>query len=433
MARKKKHTGQRIKRSRKRDRIYTRCGPDGLERYYADFRDIGGGRKALIVPGETRATIDLDTARKLAADAESELLSAKRATQRVKAGVEKARCPGLQGFAARHLIQKAKAGRVTTNWLERTEEKLALACAFFGGDRELISIGVSDLQAFLIWLQERPGRKGNKSLSGGTQRHYLNALSNLYRRAQAEGVVPPGYNPVAAMLEKPSAKREEARWLEVHEGALLLESALRYKPQDATRALPFAHALIATFLLTGGRKSEVLGLQVSDVNFERKTVTFRPNDFRRLKTETSFRVVPLWPQLAEILRAHLRTNQIAGGLLFPSPATRNLVVDLRKQLDAIAGRAGWQPAEIRTKMFRHTYCSARLQTLDGGAPVSPYTVAKELGHGGMSLVNRVYGHLGTVRHRSASVEYYAEVIRKISDVTQRRAFAERLKAVQRRA
>jgi hypothetical protein len=29
-------------------------------------------------------------------------------------------------------------------------------------------------------------------------------------------------------------------------------------------------------------------------------------------------------------------------------------------------------------MFRHTYCAARLQTLDRGAPVAPHTVAKEL-------------------------------------------------------
>jgi len=43
--------------------------------------------------------------------------------------------------------------------------------------------------------------------------------------------------------------------------------------------------------------------------------------------------------------------------------------------------------------------------LDGDAPVSPYTVGQELGHGGDSLVKRVYGHLGTVRHRSKAVEY----------------------------
>ncbi len=99
------------------------------------------------------------------------------------------------------------------------------------------------------------------------------------------------------------------------------------------------------------------------------------------------------PQLKEILRAHLRELGIAGGLLFPSPVRDGeMVVELRKQLDAVAERAGWKPGEIRTKAFRHTYCAARLQTLDGGAPISPFTVAREMGHGGMALVNRVYGH-----------------------------------------
>jgi len=71
-------------------------------------------------------------------------------------------------------------------------------------------------------------------------------------------------------------------------------------------------------------------------------------------------------------------------------------------------RAGWKPGEIRSKMFRHTYCAARLQTLDQGAPVSLFTVAKELGHGGEAMVRRVYGHLGQVRHRAEEVEYRIE-------------------------
>ncbi len=74
----------------------------------------------------------------------------------------------------------------------------------------------------------------------------------------------------------------------------------------------------------------------------------------------------------------------------------------------MAVRAAWKAGEIRSKMFRHTYCAARLQTLDQGAPVSVYTVAKELGHGGESMVRRVYGHLGQVRHRAEVVEYRVE-------------------------
>jgi len=56
----------------------------------------------------------------------------------------------------------------------------------------------------------------------------------------------------------------------------------------------------------------------------------------------------------------------------------------------------------------HTYTAARLQSLDGGAPVSEYTVARELGHGGHAMIRRVYGHLGQVRHRSEHVEYRVE-------------------------
>ena len=55
-----------------------------------------------------------------------------------------------------------------------------------------------------------------------------------------------------------------------------------------------------------------------------------------------------------------------------------------------------------------TYPSARLQTLDEGSPISTYTVARELGHGGDSLIKRVYGHLGTVRHRAEHVEFRIE-------------------------
>jgi hypothetical protein len=37
--------------------------------------------------------------------------------------------------------------------------------------------------------------------------------------------------------------------------------------------------------------------------------------------------------------------------------------------------------------------------------VSVYTVARELGHGTVAMVSRVYAHLGTVRHRAKAVEF----------------------------
>jgi hypothetical protein len=43
-----------------------------------------------------------------------------------------------------------------------------------------------------------------------------------------------------------------------------------------------------------------------------------------------------------------------------------------------------------------------------GAPVSLYTVSRELGHGSEDMVRRVYAHLGDVRHRSEVVEFRVE-------------------------
>jgi integrase len=121
------------------------------------------------------------------------------------------------------------------------------------------------------------------------------SFTGLLKRAASEGYVPPGFSPVAALMDKPNGKPREARWLEVPDAALLLEAARTYRaPDDGT---PFAYPLLATFLLTGARETEAYGLELDDVSFERKTITFRPNTWRRLKTPGSHRVVPLHPQL----------------------------------------------------------------------------------------------------------------------------------------
>ncbi|MFN0178968.1 MAG: tyrosine-type recombinase/integrase [Gemmatimonadales bacterium] len=237
--------------------------------------------------------------------------------------------------------------------------------------------------------------------------HQLHVLSNVFRRAQKLKLVPLGHNPVWALMEKPAIARTEATWLEVPAAALVLEAARCYQSGNPARAYSFLYPLVATFLLTGGRADEVLGLRVEDVSFHRKTVRFCPTPFRRGrqgKTAHAERILPLWPQLAEILGEHLVTRPPAQ-LLFPAWAKASdgrllerRVGDLRKQLGSIARLAGLAPETLTTKVFRHTYCSARLATLDRGEPVSLDVVRREMGHGDEGLVRRVYGHMGQVRH-----------------------------------
>jgi hypothetical protein len=80
----------------------------------------------------------------------------------------------------------------------------------------------------------------------------------------------------------------------------------------------------------------------------------------------------------------------------------------RSHSDPKHGLLGWQKGEIRTRPFRVTYATARLQTLDHGAPVSPWTVEKELGYGSRDMLEEVYGRLGDVGHPSEAVEYRVE-------------------------
>lgn len=483
---------------KRQSRIYTRTR-GGETRFYADFRDyadVGGGREALIVRGEKYATTDPDVAARLVQLRIEELEGKRR--RRGLLGIE--RESTLQAFAAEHLIQKRQDGD-SLQWIAQSQGYLERAVEFFGAvrpehlgrepsDPDLAAIGVADVRAWIAWLSTLQSGRRSGTLSSGTIRHHLNALSNLYARAASEGYVSPGYNPVAALLKKPTGRRDAAEWLEVHEAALYLEAARRapallelradsfgrrlgvaldqWLPgasdaaagpfQERMRALgmrctseqlaaylaaekipappfiaaaaevlgvdgdwlrrggeaktmarisPYVYPLIATYLLTGGREAEIRGLELADVSLDRKIIHIRPNRWRRLKTAGSQRVVRIWPQLEEVLREWIYGGEgpKGDGLLFPSEKTGGMITDIRKPLDTIAQLAGWQPGEIRTKRFRHTYASARLQTLDNGAPVQPWTVARELGHRSLEMVNRIYGHLGEIRHRAEVVEY----------------------------
>ena len=380
---------------RKTSRVYIRG-----ERFWGDFRSLGGRREPLIPPGEALATDDADIAEKLAGDRIAELEASRRSGALL--GIR--RQARLRAFAADHLVLKAESGRFVAAYLLGVEHHYERASEFFGQDRELTSISVLDVRAWIAALRSLPNGRGG-TLSPKTIRDHLDSLSNLFRRAQSEGCVPPGHNPISSTMDKPRAETPEAEWLEVSDAALLLEAARCYSPPPDKRGIGFMYPIVGAFLLTGGRYSEVMGLLVGDVNFERRTVTFRPNDHRRLKTKRSRRVVPLWPQLEPILRDHIRAQGLVGGLLFPSPRTGGLIADMRKSLDTIGELGGFLRGEVRTKVCRHTYTAARLQTVDRGAPVAIYTVSRELGHASTVMVERVYSHLGDVRHRSEVVEF----------------------------
>jgi integrase len=395
------------------------------KRYYADLRDyaaVGGGQEALKAPGSRMATTDADEAAQLLAGRLAELQELED-RRRGKALVGIRRQSSLAAYADYHLTEKAKNDEAVPAWLTQAQRHLETAAGFFGPDLDVAAITPDDLGRYVDYLRGLDNGRGG-TLSDTSVRKYLNSLSNMYARALAEGYVKS--NPVASMYSKPTEATVEAEYLEPHEAALLLEAARTYRPAIdpavqshggaiSAKPNPYVYPLLATFLLTGGRKSEILGLEVDDVSFRLDKIYIRSNEWRRLKTKGSKRSIPLWPQLREILEAYLLERERDGGLgslLFPSTrgAGESMIRDLRKALDAIGKRAGFPEGHVRLHMLRHTYTAARIQTLDRGAPIALYSVARELGHSSTDMIEDRYGHLHdrAVLGGSEVIEYRVE-------------------------
>jgi integrase len=387
----------------RRNRLYRKGN-----RYYADLRDyaaVGGGKEALKPPGQRMATTDADEAAQLLA-ARLRQLQELTDRKRSKALVGIHRQSGLAAYADRHLRMKAEDGEAVPEWLAQAQRHLETAATYFGADCDLAAITTHDMGRYVAYLRQLANGRGG-TFSDTTVRKHLNSLSNMYKRALSEGYVK--QNPVADMYSKPTERKVEAEYLEPHEAALLLEAARTYRPavdpirQQHGGAItikpnPWVYPIIATCLLTGGRKSEVLGLEVDDVSFRLGKIYIRSNRWRRLKTKGSKRTIPLWPQLREILEAYMLERERTGGLgslLFPSSRgdDESMVRDLHKALDKIGARAGFPAGHIRLHMLRHTYTAARIQTLDRGAPIALYSVARELGHSSTDMIEDRYGHL----------------------------------------
>jgi integrase len=401
---------------KRRSRIYWR-NQGGASRAYADLRDLGGGLVALIPPNEKRATTDPEVAEELLLQRVNTLKEQRRNRVLLRMDPE----ADLARYVDHHLQAKAESGRYSATWLESTRVYLARAVAFFTRyqratednpdpephPRNLAAISVPDVSEYAAWLKTQSNGRGGV-LGPGSRRHHLNVLSGLFRRAISEGRLNLGRNPVASLLDKPNAPQSRTSWFEADELALLLESARRFVSQPpgarSRRPLPCAYEFLATFILTGAREDEIRRLQIDHVDFDADVI-----EIRGTKTELSDRIVPLHPQLREILEPYVVRLGRSTGHLFTTESCKP-IRDWRKTLDAIALRAGWARGQVRTRAFRTSYITHRLACIDAGAPIDPYQVAREVGHTDLKLIMKVYGRVQRRRIRKEELAFRVEDI-----------------------
>lgn len=375
---------------RKSSRLYWRDGRG----WYADLRefaDVGGKREAMKAKGSRRATEDTDQANQLLTARLNELTDLRKNWGQPKPE------PGdvlLVEYARHHLDMKhAEGDRPAT--VDRNERAIRTVVGYWGPDTRLSDITPNKVTSYIALR--------GQTVATQTLLHELHAMSNLFRRAVTESRAL--FNPFDRdhLFKKPEVRRAEAVWLELGEADRLIRAAFEQDGKSHSRAFSHLGPIVATTLLTGGRWGEVSGLEVSDIDFEAKTIRFRPNRWRELKSRHAKRRVRMWPQLENILLAYVDARPDLDALLFPAEGGGRLT-DLRAGLNNALEASGITK-RVTWHTLRHTYAAARLQTTDAGAPISPYTVMKELGHGSLTLIEETYGHLMNTRHRSPVVEY----------------------------
>lgn len=148
-------------------------------------------------------------------------------------------------------------------------------------------------------------------------------------------------------------------------------------------------------LATGMRRSELLRLKWTDLDFDKGFIHLRQTKSGRDHT------IPMNSWAREILSSHPRTDSL---FVFPSPRTGGMRVEIRRSVNRIRQRAGLPPDFRPLHGLRHTFATL----LASSGDVNIYLVQRLLTHTNPATTMR-YAHLRDETLRRAS-EKAAEII-----------------------
>lgn len=234
-----------------------------------------------------------------------------------------------------------------------------------------------------------------------TVHHYAACLRAAFGYAVRKGMME--RNP-AANLDLPAIPRTER---------IPLDGAQLRAFLDGSRDDPF-HPLWVTAAWTGMRQGELLGLRWQDVNLERAQIMVR-SSLARLpgkrgtryvitepKTDRSRRVVPLLPEVVEVLRTVRkdqleRPGKLDQGLVFCTEAGSPL--DAAKV--SLAFRRAVEASGMPRVRFHDLRHGAATMMIQNGVDLA--MVSSILGHSTITTTIDTYAHL-TETHRAKAME-----------------------------
>jgi integrase len=169
-------------------------------------------------------------------------------------------------------------------------------------------------------------------------------------------------------------------------------------------------SMFAIAAMTGLRAGEILGLQIDDLDFERRVLHIRRSAWcgklQTVKSKSSRAPLPMPDALSEIIRQYLTTWR-------PNPAKLLFINRLGRPFSAnkVVQKGLWPILEnlkiehCGLHAFRHTHTSL---LFDVGAP--PTVAQAQLRHSDPRITLGIYGHTIGDSHRSA-VEKVAQILR----------------------
>jgi integrase len=272
-----------------------------------------------------------------------------------------------------------QAAQVTReNTTRNTDVALRLHVLPTIGDRPLASVRPSDIQALVKTL--------SATLAPGTVGQVYKVAGRMFAAAVDDRII------VASPCHRVRLPRDDRP--EVVVPTVEQITAL------AAAVTPRYRALVVLLAGSGLRIGEALGLNVSDVDFLRRTVKVERQRLQsgRIgppKTPKSARTVPLGQVVIDELAAHLSAYPSDGPLFsittgeplgYPTWLSAwlragKVVAKARPHVDTI-------PLDVDTHALRHFYASALIA---GGASVK--VIQTRLGHGSAVITLNTYGHL----------------------------------------
>ncbi len=258
------------------------------------------------------------------------------------------------------------------------------------GSRKLRSLTRADVQRFQADVtmgktakDEKTGFRGRAIVKGGpgTAARATSILGAMLTFAVDRSLIP--FNPARGVKLHPTNRRE--RFLSTDElkrlGEALDAAETPEVPAPSVEAIRAADAApavaaIRLLILTGCRKSEIVTLQWSFIDWERGLL-------RLPESKTGAKVVPLGKPALDLLASVPR--EIGDLYVFPSPRRDGHVVGLQKVWERVRETAGLE--DVRLHDLRHSFASV---AVSGGH--SLYMVGRILGHK-QARTTEIYAHL----------------------------------------